>query len=56
MSEKKTTKKQELYKITLIKNVKHNDLRYKKGEKTEVSAEDYEVFLKAEVIAAGDDD
>ncbi|MEC1716612.1 DUF7210 family protein [Schinkia azotoformans] len=47
---KKTTAKKEVKKIIFTENIKHNQHRYKKGESAEVSLDDYELLLKAQVI------
>lgn len=54
MSEKKTAKKETLQKVILIGNIKLNEKRYKKGDSIDVSQDDYEVLLKADVIEKAD--
>lgn len=51
---KKPVSKKDLKKVSILKNVKHNENRYKKGEVIEISLEDYEVLSKAGVILKDD--
>lgn len=44
----------QLREVTFNQNVKHGKNRYKRGEKTEVSEEEYNELLKSGVIQVGD--
>ncbi|GIP10402.1 hypothetical protein J1TS5_25720 [Paenibacillus macerans] len=48
--EEKQTRKPKASKVTLLKNIKYNEKRYKIGEEIEVDEEERKAFVKAGII------
>lgn len=50
VKEEKQTRKPKANKVTLLKNIKYKEQRYKIGEEIEIDEKDREAFVKAGII------